>query len=283
MVYFYARRKYSYWSERGVPSAPAYFPLGSMYLRLLHPPDKAELDIIRRYGKVQGTYQGVAPRLLVTDTSLLRQILVADFHVFVNRMHQNSMHQIWRENLFTLPDEKWKKVRSIVSPTFTSGKLKGMSSMMGACIEKLDQYLTKVTNDGQAIVIDTKEIISGLTVDIIAITTFATETNANNCDDRGNIFVQRAMNLLKFNIPRLFALLLLPKPIIRAVGLGHAFNQESFEFFEKLSRQIVHKRKESGDESRKDLVQLMLNASIREEDGQTTGYEQLTATMDESM
>lgn len=44
-----------------------------------------DLDIIKKYGKVVGYFEGSEPVLLVTDVNLLKSILISDFSSFVNR------------------------------------------------------------------------------------------------------------------------------------------------------------------------------------------------------
>jgi len=147
-----------------------------------------------RYGKIYGVFNGNQPVLTILDHELIKQVLVKDFHLFVNRQKLTSTHEIWGRNLFNMESEDWKRVRAITSPSFTSGKLRGMNSLMNRCIDKLNAYLDNLCTKGGG-VLKTKEIVSGFTIDVIASTSFATETNANDDRSNKNMFVEHGMKL----------------------------------------------------------------------------------------
>lgn len=44
-----------------------------------------DMDIIKKYGKIVGYFEGSEPVLLVSDVNLLKSILISDFSSFVNR------------------------------------------------------------------------------------------------------------------------------------------------------------------------------------------------------
>ena len=100
--------------------------------------------------------------------------MIKDFHLFVNKTKFRTYDELWNQNLFNAEGEAWKRIRTITSPTFTSGKLKGMHRLMNICVDKLIVAEQKEDN-----AIDTKQVIAGFTIDVIASTSFATETNAN--------------------------------------------------------------------------------------------------------
>lgn len=121
---------------------------------------------MKEYGKTYGSYTGFLPTLTIIEAEDIKQVLVKDFHHFVNRRVLNFYNPVFNRNLFSLEGDDWKRVRSIVSPAFTSGKLKGMFSMMNFAIEKLMSYMEERTKgDG---ILNTKEVISGFTIDIVS-------------------------------------------------------------------------------------------------------------------
>lgn len=46
--------------------------------------------------------------------------------------------------LTVLKDEEWKNVRSILTTTFTSGKLKEMSRLIRGCSKNADAFVEKI-------------------------------------------------------------------------------------------------------------------------------------------
>ncbi len=72
------------------------------------------------------------PCLIVNDLDLARNILIKDFDHFTDRRifaidTTSESNKLVANMLTMLTGEKWKKVRSMMSPAFTSGKLKAMA------------------------------------------------------------------------------------------------------------------------------------------------------------
>uniref|UniRef100_A0A8C8MIV7 Thromboxane-A synthase n=1 Tax=Oncorhynchus tshawytscha TaxID=74940 RepID=A0A8C8MIV7_ONCTS len=74
-------------------------------------------DLIHKYGRVCGYYLGRRPVVVVADPDMLRQIMVKDFSTFPNRMPMSDC-------LLMLRNEHWKRVRSILTPSFSAAKMK---------------------------------------------------------------------------------------------------------------------------------------------------------------
>ena len=49
-------------------------------------------DLMKKYGKVMGYFDGRHPNLWITDADLIRSIYVKDFDHFVNRRVQNYLY-----------------------------------------------------------------------------------------------------------------------------------------------------------------------------------------------
>lgn len=130
-------------------------------------------DLLRtqQYGRVHGFYQGTSPVLIVTDAALIKQILVKDFTHFVNRQKQRVTHELWSANVFVAEDEQWRRTRSITSPAFTSGKLRGMHGLMNVGVGKMVKYLDSVLEKDGGIIKSTKDVCAGFTIDVIGEST----------------------------------------------------------------------------------------------------------------
>ena len=108
---------------------------------------KHDREMVKEYGKVYGTFQGTKPTLNINDTKLIRSVFVKDFDHFINRrvmiinwffspefiiiiivdMFQKIEFpemKVFRYMLSSMENQPWKDVRSAVTPTFTSGKIK---------------------------------------------------------------------------------------------------------------------------------------------------------------
>lgn len=288
LLYWYVRRCYSFFSDRGVRGPRPIYPVGDMITKMLKSSADYELDYLREYGRLYGFYIGTSPKLTTSDPAVIKQVLIKDFGKFVNRQTSaNTYHEIWSENLFSVQGErKWKRIRTITSPTFTSGKLRHMQAIMTKSVDNLGRYFEQLIGDqqqqqqqGAAVDIETKEIVSGLTIDIIATTTFATETNANHPTNRNKHFVSMAMGLLNFNMYKAAIGAIVPRAVNDMLGIKHFFRQENFKFFVELTKSIVEKRIKENVQ-RNDLVQLLLNASVDKDALDSKDYAHLTASVE---
>ena len=85
---------------------------------------KAFIEYGKKYGKVYKMYMGRSPIITVANLEMLKQILVKDFHKFQNTPDVMRGNAPMDKGLFDARDEAWRKVRSILTPTFSALKLK---------------------------------------------------------------------------------------------------------------------------------------------------------------
>ena len=276
----------NYWARLGVNGPKPIFFFGNTLEQILNGIINTELKWATKYGKIYGNYIGLSPALTVADPELVKQVLVKDFTVFMNRRKLNFEHEIWSKNLFLAEDHSWKIIRTITSPTFSSGKLRGMNLLMDRCINKLVGYFDKISTKGSG-VFNTKEVIAGFTIDVIASTSFGTETNINDDQNKKSPFVIHGMNLFRFN-PIVFLLgTTMPKWFNNLVDIRYAFPKKSFNFFKELVKSVINHRREDikeHEKKRNDLVQLLIDAYVYENEFEEliykNDYDKLTATAD---
>ena len=69
-------------------------------------------------------FQGRSPLLNISDLEMIKQITIKDFSKFTNRRVWFDEDNEMTSNLLGITGDHWKHVRSTLTPTFTSGKLK---------------------------------------------------------------------------------------------------------------------------------------------------------------
>ena len=91
------------------------------------------------------------PQLFVKDLDIIKQILVKDFAHFVDRQNLDlsGTDPLIHNMLTNLGGQEWKDVRSAVSPTFTTGKIKRMFQSFDECAINLIDYLSKERDQGR--------------------------------------------------------------------------------------------------------------------------------------
>ena len=143
-IYYKTSRKMALFREMGIPEDPGYFPLGSkpswdvmkqktLFLNLL------DEQYVKFNGKkMYGWYGSMGfPQLVVQDMELIKDVLIKDFDHFVDRREFTFGDSKYLDKMLTvLTGDKWKTMRTMVSPIFTSGKLKGMVNLIDNVSEK---------------------------------------------------------------------------------------------------------------------------------------------------
>lgn len=127
--YFYIKWKLSYWKRRNVPYVEPEFIWGNVKQLVKRELSDGEL-IEKLYLKLKerrvvggGAYFFIFPRFVCVDLDLIKIILQKEFSNFTNRgLYFNDEIDPLQGNLLNLENEKWKYMRTKLTPTFTSGK-----------------------------------------------------------------------------------------------------------------------------------------------------------------
>ncbi|GFU65372.1 cytochrome P450 3A6 [Trichonephila clavipes] len=141
----------------------------------------------------------------------------------------------------TLRGEDWKRVRSIITPTFTTGKLKRMLGIFKECSETLMKNFENTMKEGKPI--DAKRLYGTLTMDVIASAAFSTKIDSHN--DPDNEFVKTARDTFSGNRSYKFLILLL-LPFLPNGLKRMLFSRGSTHFFRDTTFQIIKNRKRTG-------------------------------------
>ncbi len=134
---------------------------------------------------------------------------MANFAQFSNRRQLQAYNPVWNRNMFNLDVAEWKRVRAICSPIFTSGKLKAMIPLMDRCIDNLLSYIdSKIEKSERPGFINVKQTLSGFSIDVIAATTFATDTPMES-------LTKKVLIVLKYLIRKPLTLFTTERPFSR--------------------------------------------------------------------
>ena len=175
LLVLFLRRKYGTLERLGIPLIPPGLCLGSEPL-MIHKTDYIDWDMVctRKYGNVWASYAISEPWITVGDPDLIKAITVKYFDHFQSHSFEIG-NQKYRTIDMSTGDE-WKDLRKGLSPTFTSGKIKGMLDLLGDSVDNMIQHLEEVTPTDP--VLDVKNIFQALTLDVIAKCAFGIESNS---------------------------------------------------------------------------------------------------------
>src|SRR5258708_1667987 len=119
--------------------------------------------------------------------------MVKDFHIFPDHREISIGDDIVDNFVFVINGEKWRRIRSILKPTFTSGKMRKMFHLMNDCTDDVLEVLEERAKKGEDV--DLKVLFGNYTLDVIGRCCFATKTNVYK--DPNNEFVKQVRTLFK--------------------------------------------------------------------------------------
>lgn len=157
--------------------------------------------------------------------------------------------------------DKWKELRNVLTPSFTLSKLKMMFHLIVDCADNFSKYVECLPPEARKY-IDTKDLFTRITTDIIASCSFG--ISVNSLRNRNNDFYvlgRKATNIegiqgLKFLIFKSFPW------IVKLFNL-RLVSEDVSNFFINLVTTTVCTRDKMGI-SRPDMLQMMMDARNKE-------------------
>lgn len=180
LVYFYAKRTYTYWERKGFKYLPDFNYIFGHFQSTLTAKEFSGDFITRIYRSTTepfiGIYSILRPILVVRDPELIRSIIIKDFQYFSDRdVHCNEDYDPLSGTLFAVSGQKWKNLRGKLSPAFTSGKLKAMFSTLLDCGSTLQCHLDKYADKGH--LLDVRDVAARHTTNVIASVGFGIDVD----------------------------------------------------------------------------------------------------------
>ncbi|XP_062282774.1 cytochrome P450 3A40-like isoform X2 [Scomber scombrus] len=264
-VYGYA--PYGFFKKLGIPG-PKPLPFIGTFLGLSKGIHNFDTDCFQKYGKIWGTYDGRQPVLAIMDTALIKLVLVKEcYTVFTNR-RDIGLNGPLSDALSIVEDEQWKRIRSVLSPSFTSGRLKEMYTIMLQHSSSLIKFLQKKEVDE---VIEIKEVFGPYSMDVVTSTAFSVDIDSiNNPSDP---FVLNIKRMIKFNFLNPWVVLVVLFPFLRGILEKmdvSVFPTEVVDFFYNSLRSIKSERNKDEHKNRVDFMQLMVDSQISENKTENT-------------
>lgn len=274
------RQKWSVFKQYGIPhDTPSIFRFGHA-TNMVGKKDVAayQIECKEKFGKVWGYYLWTEPRIVVHDPEMLREIMIKRFHVdFPNRRNvPPSLADGVRAGLVFATGNQWKRIRSTLTPAFSSGKIKKMSDIMIRCINKAMEPFTNKQQSGKDEIVFT-EFFSELSLDIICATAFGTELHSKETDKRKLTLSQRASLLSDTASPSLVGLISLLYPSLGRLLLFGSARRTHMMNINKFCVAVISDRLTSSNNP-VDLMQLMIDAKVSEPSHISDGHKGITGT-----
>jgi len=264
LLWVYNRWKHNYWARQGVPSAPAIPFFGHSH-KLFNDLHLYNDEVYKKYGgsMISGRYELQSHSLLIGDPDLINHIFIKDFEHFRNhrRLYYQKNDIFMGHNLFSIEDDYWKKLRSAMTPTFSSGKLKDNFQLVLDQADKLVQYCMKTSIKNKEF--DVNQIFGAFALDTVASVSFGFE--ANSLETKDSAFVKAVVKSFEYetiDILRFLIVSSLPNSIVEFFGL-YAFDSDKphWKILTKISRDSLNERKKGL--KRKDFLDLLLDTQAK--------------------
>ncbi|XP_054722229.1 cytochrome P450 3A8-like isoform X2 [Uloborus diversus] len=250
---WYSRRNDDYWKKRGVKSLPRFNYITLYKILTEKPLHEVQLENYKKHGRILGSIGMGNKALSIADPELLKDILVKDFHVFHFRRELKFGDKIFDNMVSVLKGDDWKRVRTILTPVFTTKRLKMMTNIINECSQNVINEFDKKQSAGGTV--DVKRMFGTFTLDVIARAAFATKINSLN--DPENIFLQHAKSFFgNFSLKMFIITLIFPTWLVRKLRLG---SFDSSDFFRDVIINVIKERKEKGKRYN-DILQLLIDA-----------------------
>lgn len=222
-----------------------------------------------RYGRIYGVYLFRKPVLIVTDLDALKQIFVKDFNHYTDRYFVGEgklQHSLIQTTIFFAEGGVWKRLRKIMTPTFSTGKLRQLTHCMNRTAGNLARYLNTQAVLGASP--EAKIVFGAYALDVIAGVSFGIDLDS--LSDLNAPFIQHAKSLmtfdrvlqLKLSLAGIFPWLI---PFLKMFKIGY-FKYTDIKFFQENLKMWVSERVVSS-ENRPDFLQLLLEAEFEQAEG----------------
>ncbi|KAL6083086.1 hypothetical protein STEG23_032662, partial [Scotinomys teguina] len=210
-------------------------------------------------------FDGQTPVLAITDTEMIKNILVKEcYSIFTNRRDIGPVG-FMSKAISISKDDEWKRIRALLSPTFTSGKLKEMFPIVEQYGDILVRYLRREAERGKPITM--KKVFGAYSMDVITSTSFG--VNLDSLNNPKDPFVEKTRKLIRFDFfdPFFMSVALLPFliPIYEKLNVS-MFPKDSIAFFKKFVKKMKENRLDPNQKHRVDFLQLMMNAHNNSKD-----------------
>jgi len=214
----------------------------------------------KEYGKVYGFFTGRVPTLVISDMDMVREILTREYNVFLNRPDMCVDAEPVISTLVGLRGDRWKEVRSLLTTTFSSAKMKLMTNIIN---EKVDTFIDVLrVEERSEKVVDCYDKFQGLTLDVICQCALALESNCQR--DKDDYLLRSVRGFLK-NAINWAITIVFYFPMLGGV-LTYASNKLAYsgrmtQIIVSHVEKVMEIRRQKKDFKTVDVLQLMMDAS----------------------
>ena len=155
---------------------------------------KAIENWMSQYGPTFVYYLGIHTVVATQDPEVIRSIMVKNFDCFTNRIDFPMLMKKGKVPiLFRMRDEQWRSIRHVLTPSFSSKKLKMMVPFIEEGCEKLKNKMAAICNtDGS---VDVCILFKIYSLETVLSTAFSRDIDLNS--DKENPLITAAVSIFQ--------------------------------------------------------------------------------------
>lgn len=268
------KRRFSFFKDLGIAGPPPSFLSGNLSELVQKGTLTAFKEWLDEYGDIVGFYNGAHPFLIVKDVDLIKKIQITDFNNFHSRGLSSSFarsHPINKQSIINVDGERWKKVRSLAAPAFTTRNLKKMMKLMDDSTDEFIDAIEVMRSKHETF--EFRELCQRLTADVMIRSSFGLKSNLLRKDGTNSIaeslfqesvktfqqFRYAWINFLTSCFPEFSAIWRM------IISYSSRNNKTATDKTIDEMTPIIQFRRENREKDRNDLLQMMLNAEVEED------------------
>lgn len=249
----------TYWKRKGIPYVSSVPFLGTSWKVMLGINtiiDHFEylyksLPNARYYGKMN-IY---TPNIVIRDPELIKELGVKNFKHFPDHrmIIDERIEPMFTKNLFTLRGDRWREMRNVLSPSFSTKKMSFMFDLVAKCSLDFVDYLYQHSETISSV--EMKDTFRRYTNDVIATAAFGLEMNSLRNPD--NEFYTKAQTFFQNRVQSMWKVFIMRTSTRLSKWLGiRLFPPESVNYFRNAISDTLKARDEQGV-VRPDMIQLL--------------------------
>jgi len=236
-----------------------------------------------KYGPTFIHYIGIKPMVVTEDPEIIKSIMVKNFDSFINRSYVPPLLKKGKvRGLLQLRDEQWRRVRRILTPTFSSRKLRMMSPLIQESCERLRNKMTAVSDSDNSV--DVWKWFGIFTMEVILATAFSRDIGSESGKENSltkaaaSIFqTGRSSSDNRLTGERLMMIIShfpWSEPILRYLARRTRV-AKSWDYLEETALKLIEDRRNTMTTTgsiAQDLLQMMLEAHDENRETQFSGH-----------
>ncbi|XP_045530042.1 cytochrome P450 6a2-like [Pieris brassicae] len=269
-ILHYATNGRKYWVLRNVPyrePCPIFGNFGAtLTMRRSYTSMLQYFYDFYKNEKYVGIFQARRPTLFLIDLDIIKSVLSKEFQSFTDRISvsTDTKREPLLRNLANMSGAEWKAMRHIVTPSFSSAKMKAMFPLIAECANGFKGALNLEPSDE----INVPQLMSRFTTDVIGSCAFGVDPGSmKNPESPFLVMSQKMFKTDRSTILKRYCRTFFP-------WLFKFLNLKTYPlhvevFFTDIINQVLTTRRTTGVQ-RHDFLQLMLNVQKTEKEFRMT-------------